>query len=679
MIHHFAALRDLTIGGQSAAVFGPELPTQAARALTADVPTHCEPNALSKLMCTGLMSLVLNVSDGVDISDVKYETLARSWPLLQRVGLPGSYERAVAPRCTIAAPGAFALARTWRASSLIRRQHGRRAFPFPSPTNTTGTHISVVDSPIDESYAPRVAERLARLFPSMTWIEDEYDDGRYEDSQAGWVVADAAIRAWGDMYILKMRSGTFTSVLYTYTRLERAASIANLAVLRSHSEPSQIQIQTINWLTFLLESDLRTLPPDETPIRARVLDQLAINRSMLAPIRRLPVELLSEIFSRVVDKFPLRTLQFATTISHVCADWRSTARAHAALWTKVIVETMHDFDEYCEQFLPMTKKALLELRCDAREVLGDLWDRIDSYASRWRRIKLEARLSTLTDLKVLYMENLERLIIDAYDVPVSADLSALDFVVAPRLRHVSLTVDVLQSDRQLHIPVTRSLTSLEIASVSPFDVTLVLPLLQACANTLQSLTIKIRQAYDGAVGSYHMDAPSLLVMQALTYLSLVDPACALLNLITAPLTGELVLSAVPAYGTRALKGFLTRGNPRHLHTLRVYDVEERDPSSWIPCLKHMCNLRHLHFDDMMSNEEFLEQMIKRENKPLLLPALRGIAIWQIYWNHLELHDIIDEMCSSRSKETKRSGLRGWTLIKWLDADWGLDNVPVQDG
>ena len=68
--------------------------------------------------------------------------------------------------------------------------------PSPSLSNTTVTHLNVVvDSPIDESYAPRVAERLSTLFPSLTWIEDDYDDGRYEESQAGWVVADAAMRA----------------------------------------------------------------------------------------------------------------------------------------------------------------------------------------------------------------------------------------------------------------------------------------------------------------------------------------------------------------------------------------------------------------------------------------------------------------------------------------------------
>ncbi|KAI5829867.1 hypothetical protein K523DRAFT_372607 [Schizophyllum commune Tattone D] len=364
------------------------------------------------------------------------------------------------------------------------------------------------------------------------------------------------------------------------TILERSASVANLALLRAQSEPSHTQIEVIKDLTSLLEE--------------KILAQLAIHRSILAPIRRLPVELLSEIFSRVVNASALRNLPAATTLSHICSAWRNI--------------TLRDFDDYHELFLPLTKQMPLELRCDDREVLKDLWDRIAPYASRWRCIELEGRLSMLPDLQVLCMETLERLAVDVYDAPISRDLSALDFVVAPRLRHIALTLDVLQSERQLHVPATRSLTSLEITSVFPFPLTLTLPLLQACADTLQALTIEIRQASDGADGSYSTGS---------SY-----------PLITAPLTEELVLNAVPSYCARSLLGFLDRGEPTHLHTLEVYDAEEREPSAWIPCLQLMGNLRRLHFDDLLSNNAFLEKLIRRTDKPLFLPALEGVDMWR---------------------------------------------------
>ncbi|KAL1665992.1 hypothetical protein GGF50DRAFT_113627 [Schizophyllum commune] len=363
--------------------------------------------------------------------------------------------------------------------------------------------------------------------------------------------------------------------------LERAASVANIAMLRANDLPSQFQITGIHEPTSLLESELGCLPPNDISNRDRVLKQLAIHRAVLAPIRRLPIELLSDIFSRVLSLSQLRALHAATTLSHVCTTWREIACGHAALWTKMVVQTMVDFDKYCEPFLVKTRQVPLELRCDNRQILGDLWDRITQYASRWRRIPLEGHLSMLPDLKVLYMENLERLHVDAYGAPTSVDLSALDFVVAPRLRHVGLTLDALQSERQLHIPVARTLTSLEIDVMTPFPVTLTLPLLRACAATLQSLFLKVRYLLDGPEYSQPTSAPDTFEMSALTLLRLVDPACALLNHITAPHILVLILSNVPrVYGTRSLKGFLTRGRASHsLLALRVYKVEEREVSA----------------------------------------------------------------------------------------------------
>ncbi|KAI4519552.1 hypothetical protein K525DRAFT_271629 [Schizophyllum commune Loenen D] len=336
------------------------------------------------------------------------------------------------------------------------------------------------------------------------------------------------------------------------------------------------QIQTINWLTFLLESDLRTLPPDDTAARARILDQLDINRSVLAPIRRLPVELLSYMFSLVVQDSPLRTIDIAVTPARICTCWRKVARGHAALWTTVVVDNPGGFDEYRELFLPLTRDMLLDLRCDNREILRDLWDRMAPYASRWRRITIEARLSMLPDLQVLYMEKLERLVVFAYDAPISVDLSALDFVVAPRLRHIALTLDELQSERQLHVPATRTLTSLEITSMSPFLVALTLPLLHQ---------------------------------------------------ITAPLVQQLVLSNVPAYGSRSLLAFLARGQAaQSLLVLRLTD-----------------KLWQLHFDELLSNRDFFDRLIQREDRPTLLPSLKAFAIVQIFRTHPELHEVIGDV------------------------------------
>ncbi|KAL1713981.1 hypothetical protein EV715DRAFT_295606 [Schizophyllum commune] len=448
--------------------------------------------------------------------------------------------------------------------------------------------------------------------------------------------------------------------------LERAASVANLAMLRTYVEPAHIQIAAIEVYTPLLESKLVSLHPNDPSNRKRVLAQLDIHRSILAPIRRLPVELLSEIFFQAAYESPLQTLQVAVTIARVCSIWRRVAHSRRGLWTRVVVRSLRDFQKYVELFLPLAKDDLLDLRCDNHRILRSLWEFIEVYASQWRFISFEGRLRTLPDLKVLFMENLERLVVDAYDAPASSELSALDFIIAPDLRRIALTLDELQDARQLHVPVTRALTSLEITTESPFPVTHTLPLLKACANTLQSLTIRIRHPLDGPEGSYSTTASDTFVMGALTYLRLVDPACALINHITAPLIEELILSNVPEYGTRSLYGFLTRGQAsHHLEVLRVYQPDERDVAAWRPCIQLMNNLKDLHFDDLLSNVEFLKQMTRHEDQAPILPALQNVAICRVFWAHEELHDIIGDMCASRSKEVVIGGETAYELLGWI--------------
>ena len=50
--------------------------------------------------------------------------------------------------------------------------------------------------------------------------------------------------------------------------LERAASVANLAMLREYAEPSPIQIAAINEYTPLLEFQLRSLPSHDYAVNS---------------------------------------------------------------------------------------------------------------------------------------------------------------------------------------------------------------------------------------------------------------------------------------------------------------------------------------------------------------------------------------------------------------------------
>ncbi|KAI5899419.1 uncharacterized protein SCHCODRAFT_02523922 [Schizophyllum commune H4-8] len=440
------------------------------------------------------------------------------------------------------------------------------------------------------------------------------------------------------------------------TTLERAASVANLATLRANEPLTGIQIAGIKDLTSQLESELAKLHRYDTTtdrIRKKILEQLAIHRCLVSPIRRLPEEIMAHIFSLAVDEpeEPERSLPTAIAVSRVCFNWRRVARDHASLWTTVVVEDeLAEFKKYEELYLPLTKELPLEVSCEQAKILWDLWDCIAPYASRLRSIVAVGFLKVMPDLKVLYTENLERLAVYALQAPDFKDLSTLDLVASPRLREITVSLETLESDRQLHVPIARALTTLKIVVENPFPVTHVLPFLRSCADTLQSLTIDIEEPPEGLDDSdpTRADGGDVLVMGALTFIELFGFACALLNHITAPRVDNLKLKAVPTYGSRTLLGFLKRGGAaQSLGQLRVSKPKERNQSAWIPCLQLMDNLWKLDFDELLSHRSFIDLLVHYQGWRLLLPSLECIDVHRVFRKRPDLQHDIDVMRHSR--------------------------------
>ncbi|KAI4526682.1 hypothetical protein K525DRAFT_188519 [Schizophyllum commune Loenen D] len=440
--------------------------------------------------------------------------------------------------------------------------------------------------------------------------------------------------------------------------LERAASIANHAMLRANEPLNDIQVAGIDDLTSQLESELARLRGYDTTtdrIRKKILEQLAIHRSLMSPFRRLPDELMAHIFSFVVDEVDEDKLRLpaAITVSRVCFTWRRVARDYAHLWTTVAVEEkVKEFKKWQELYLPLTKEAPLELVCEDASLLWELWDCAAPYASRWRSMDVVGYLKQLPDLKVLYTENLERLAVEAHEGPASKELSALDLVASPLLRYIKVSLEALESERQLHVPIARALTTLVIMVEKPFPATHVLPMLRSCADTLQSLTIGIDEPWQGPEDLYptSADEGSMFVMGELTRIELVASACALLNHISLPLVDSLKLKTVPTYGSRSLFYFLKRGRAaQSLGQLRVSAPLERDQSAWMPCLQLMDNLRRLDFDEMLSHRSFIDQLRYYPGWRLLLPSLECLSVSRVLKYRPSLQGDINVMRQSRPR------------------------------
>ncbi|KAL1743167.1 hypothetical protein HDZ31DRAFT_41563 [Schizophyllum fasciatum] len=124
--------------------------------------------------------------------------------------------------------------------------------------------------------------------------------------------------------------------------LEAAAEIANVQLHRAGFVPdAQTANAIVAYFSRLqaLEEELCADTPNTAVILAAVRCQLAVNKSTLAPIRRLPPELLMEIFSHVTattrKRHPTRRLELR--IAGVCYYWRMVALGASALWSSIDV------------------------------------------------------------------------------------------------------------------------------------------------------------------------------------------------------------------------------------------------------------------------------------------------------------------------------------------------------
>ena len=81
--------------------------------------------------------------------------------------------------------------------------------------------------------------------------------------------------------------------------------------------------------------------------RAAVEEQLMATLAYLAPIRRLPRELLAHIFTTIFDEYPC----CAWVLSAVCSVWRRQVLAMPSLWSKVCrIPTFHYPSHQCHMF-----------------------------------------------------------------------------------------------------------------------------------------------------------------------------------------------------------------------------------------------------------------------------------------------------------------------------------------
>lgn len=131
---------------------------------------------------------------------------------------------------------------------------------------------------------------------------------------------------------------------------------------------------------------------DDAPRTAcdRIASQIAVNRSVTAPLHRLPPELLAEIFLNL-HNYPYSTSELSTldrSIARVCITWRQVALGTPRLWAFIVVQPKTiNAEEYLRRYLPRSKSCPLYILCDTAGQPG-LLPLLSEHASRWHTLSL---------------------------------------------------------------------------------------------------------------------------------------------------------------------------------------------------------------------------------------------------------------------------------------------------
>ncbi|KAJ7606074.1 hypothetical protein FB45DRAFT_1068901 [Roridomyces roridus] len=200
-------------------------------------------------------------------------------------------------------------------------------------------------------------------------------------------------------------------------------------------------IQTAEESIARIDSQIRDL----LRLRDRERGVIAALKFVAAPIRKLPAELLVDIFLRAAsDANDEGRLRKVLAISHVCAHWNRLACTTPQLWNQCLLPNLTKAPS--ESYLATTKSFLersaplpipvrIEYQFEAALPLSQL---LFGFAPRWKSLSFSH--SQITNLRQLPMDALQRLesidLWDTEEIPPHSPIVV--FLGAPRLHTVIL-------------------------------------------------------------------------------------------------------------------------------------------------------------------------------------------------------------------------------------------------
>jgi hypothetical protein len=232
--------------------------------------------------------------------------------------------------------------------------------------------------------------------------------------------------------------------------------------------------------------------------KKEVMKQMQNLKNLLAPVKRMPRDVMSEIFSHcdrdiVIGRDTI--VAPGRVLSAVCSHWRSITLAEPTLWSVIGFDLLSELDEDIVEkevasFLELSKQTSLDLRLTDSYQRGDhdptrfdaVFEALVREVHRWKSLKVHVFVNQLP--KPLLRANLAFKRLQKLDISLnsrSTGLFDMNFATAYKLRCLKVGCDV-EDLRHLNVPLEQ-ITEIHF---SFFDCDHYIRLLSECPNLTSS-------------------------------------------------------------------------------------------------------------------------------------------------------------------------------------------------
>ncbi|KAL1671669.1 hypothetical protein EV122DRAFT_295360 [Schizophyllum commune] len=284
------------------------------------------------------------------------------------------------------------------------------------------------------------------------------------------------------------------------TLLHSAAALASKSMLREGIAPSPLERETIDESSRLLDIELKHIEAEIarlSAVRDQLVDQIAVNRSLVAPVRRLPRELLAEIFAQFFqeeegcltdpDSPRKPTQEISRYVAPVSYTWWTVARSTPVLWSNIFLGTsaarMRRHLDTCLSLSGICELDIYGHRAPRRAQVCSQLAQLAPATTRWRTLWLPQLFMAKLGLSFEHLQRLEV-------VACNCSGYRLDPRTLQVLSHAARIRQLHLEDLNCHglqLPPC-VLTRLSLSG-SEGSFSLVAPLLRQCSASIQYLSV----------------------------------------------------------------------------------------------------------------------------------------------------------------------------------------------